>query len=665
MSPIILYQPNETNFTSNGLGVLNDATSAIVTEERNGVYELVIKYPVTGKRFADITYSSIIRCLTTPQGNYQTFRVYSVSKPINGIVTIHAEHISYQLSYIATDAFTAGTAAEAMARIKINAMSPCPFEFWTDKQTHGTYTQEVPENIRARLGGVRGSILDTYGGEYEFDNYNVKLHENRGTDRGVSLRYGKNITNIEQEENIGSTYTSIVGYWKSQDIVIKTNVINSTYASSYPFTRTKVVDLTSQFQEQPTVAQLEEAARSYMNANGFGIPHVNIKVSFAALWQTEEYKNIAPLERVYLCDTVSVFFEELGINASAKVVKTIYNALLDRYDAIELGEAKANLGGRLASQAGNTQQQFNDTKSELEASIDRATELITGNRGGHIVTRLDANEKPVELLIMDTDDVETATNVWRFNLSGWGFSSTGINGQYRLAATQDGHIVADFIDTGTLTANIIRAGVLQDSGGNTVFNLATGALTSKNLTIDSTYFKLRNDGQITSMTADGRKLIMNMGKITGYKVDGTQSAALEIGDGYFNIIGKLALNGVVGVSGATSFVKSIAYEEASLGNIVTGGRDVTVVTGISQGSASASASGTISFSGTCVVDGKTGTCSGTAYANLPVSVSITGFNPITSRVVEVGNTANIKYAKAVSASTGAINSADGLIQSIS
>lgn len=665
MSPIILYQPNETNFTSNGLGVLNDATSAIVTEERNGVYELVIKYPVTGKRFADITYSSIIRCLTTPQGNYQTFRVYSVSKPINGIVTIHAEHISYQLSYIATDAFTAGTAAEAMARIKINAMSPCPFEFWTDKQTYGTYTQEVPENIRARLGGVRGSILDTYGGEYEFDNYNVKLHENRGTDRGVSLRYGKNITNIEQEENIGSTYTSIVGYWKSQDIVIKTNVINSTYASSYPFTRTKVVDLTSQFQEQPTVAQLEEAARSYMNANGFGIPHVNIKVSFAALWQTEEYKNIAPLERVYLCDTVSVFFEELGINASAKVVKTIYNALLDRYDAIELGEAKTNLGGRLASQAGNTQQQFNDTKSELEASIDRATELITGNRGGHIVTRLDANEKPVELLIMDTDDVETATNVWRFNLSGWGFSSTGINGQYRLAATQDGHIVADFIDTGTLTANIIRAGVLQDSGGNTVFNLATGALTSKNLTIDSTYFKLRNDGQITSMTADGRKLIMNMGKITGYKVDGTQSAALEIGDGYFNIIGKLALNGVVGVSGSTSFVKGIDYENASLGNVLTGFAS-TSYGGLSSASLSSSTSYhnvSFSVSGNIPSGGGYVTLYGTA--STPDTTYSLSTRSDTHTVINNLTEQTIRYAKAVTASTGSINSADGLIQSIS
>ena len=474
MKPIILYAPNTTNFDNNGIGVLNEAISPIVTEERNGIFELSLSYPITGKRFSDIQYSCIIRCSARPDGDYQTFRIYAISKPMNGIITINAEHISYQLSYIAANPFTATSTAEAMVKIKTNAMTDCPFTFWTDKNTIANYKQEVPENIRSRLGGMQGSILDVYGGEYEFDNYTVKLHQNRGTNRGVTLRYGKNITDIEQEENISTVYTSIVGYWKNEDTLVKTAVINSQYANAYPYNRTKVVDFSSAYQEAPTVEQLTAKATAYMNSNNFGIPHVSIKVSFVALWQTEEYKNIAPLERVYLCDTVSIFFEKLGITASAKVVKTIYNVMLNRYDAIELGEARTNLEGRLANNVGETTQKLKETKSELEKSIDRATQLITGNRGGHVVTRMDADGKPTELLIMDTDDVNTATKVWRFNLSGWGYSSTGINGPYRLAATQDGHLVADFIDTGILTANIIRAGILTDVQGINYWNMETG-----------------------------------------------------------------------------------------------------------------------------------------------------------------------------------------------
>lgn len=531
MNLIVLYAPNTTNFNNNGLGVLNEATSAVVTEERNGIFELSITYPITGKRFNDIQYSSIIRCASTPDGDFQTFRVYAISKPMNGLVVIMAEHVSYQLSYIPVDAFTAGSAAEAMVKIKSKAMTTCPFDFWTDKTTVATYNQEVPENIRSRLGGVQGSILDVYGGEYEFDNYTVKLHQNRGTNRGVTLRYGKNITDIEQEENISNVYTSIVGYWKNEDSVVKTAVIDSQYANVYPYKRTKVVDFSSNYESAPTVAQLTQKATSYMTSNNFGIPHVSIKVAFAALWQTEEYKDIAPLERVYLCDTVSIFFEKLNISASAKVVKTIYNVLLNRYDTIELGEARTNLEGRLASNVGETAQKLKETKSELEKSIDRATQLITGNKGGHVVTRMDANGKPSELLIMDTDNVSTARKVWRFNLSGWGYSSTGINGPYRLAATQDGHLVADFVDTGTLTANIIKAGILTDKNGKFSLNMQTGALVMKDGTFEGTV----QASAITGSSISGTTI--SGGTITGATIQNATSGARTIIDSSSSIKG--------------------------------------------------------------------------------------------------------------------------------
>lgn len=476
MKPIVLYEANESTFTSNGLGTLDEAITAVITEELNGIYEMQFTYPVTGKKFSEIKYSRIIKAIASPGGNYQLFRIYSISKVINGIITVNAEHISYQLAYIPVNPFTATSVVEAMAKLSANAMAACPFTFWTDKQTTANYKQTEPSNIRARLAGTSGSILDVYGGEYEFDNYTVKLHNHRGQNRNVTLRYGKNITNIEQDENIASTYTSIVGFWKSDDVVVKTGVIDSEHVSSYPFKRVKVVDFSENYDSAPTVEQLTSKATSYMSANNFGIPKVNIKVSFVALWQTEEYKNIAVLERVYLGDTVSVFYEKLGITASAKVVSTKYNVLLDRYENIELGSMRSRLSDKLAKQDAEIKEQITDAKTALEKAVERVTELIAGGTGGHVVLNTDANGKMQEILVMDTEDINTATKVWRWNLGGLGYSSTGYNGQYGTAITMNGDIVADFITTGTMTANRIRAGLLEDETGTNYWNLSTGEM---------------------------------------------------------------------------------------------------------------------------------------------------------------------------------------------
>lgn len=540
MKPIILYGPNTTNFNNNGLGVLDEAISAKVVEERNGTYELEITYPITGKRFSDITYSCIIRCLTIPNGDYQTFRIYAISKPINGIITINAEHISYQLAYIVADAFTATSAAEAMVKIKQKAMTDCPFTFWTDKQTVANYNQEVPENIKARLGGVSGSILDVYGGEYEFDNYTVKLHGQRGADRGVTLSYGKNITDIEQDENISNVYTSIVAYWKNEDEVVKTGVIDCQYASHYPFKRTQAVDFSSDFQEKPTVQQLTARANSYMTANDFGIPKVSIKVSFAALWQSEEYKNLAVFERVYLCDTVTIHFEKLGINAQAKVVKTTYNVMLDRYDSIELGEARTNLAGRLASDIGNVDRKLDETKSDLQKAMERAAELITGNKGGHVIFVRDANGKPQEICVMDTEDITTAQKVWRWNLSGLGYSKTGYTPQAMpLALTMDGAIVANFITVGELNAQVIKAGILADKKGYNSWNMATGefklSYNTKVKTSGGTEYEVANANDVATAKSEA--------------IDGAATAtarAIQDYDGALNqlkVFNKLTNNG--------------------------------------------------------------------------------------------------------------------------
>ena len=663
----ILYEGAETSFTTNGLGRLSDAITCKVTEERNGSYELEMTYPVSGIHFEDITEGKIILAQPHDGGLTEPFIIYRIEKPINGICTIKGEHISYRLCDIVAMPFTAGTIQEAFGLIPSKSATSNPFNFTTDIVSSVGYTLDHPMSVRGMLGGESGSILDTYGqGDYEFSRFDVTLHSERGADNGVTLRYGKNITDLKNVIDMSNVYTGIVPYWTDGEntVVLPEKVILSEHTGDYPFYIIKPVDFSSDYEEQPTEAQLRDRAQRYITTNeGWKIRN-NITVSFVALWDTEEYKEIAPLERVNLCDTVHVKYSPLGVDFSTKVVKTDYNVLLERYNSITLGDTYYSLNDYFDGEIAQSEE---EQSTHMQKAIARATKLIQGGLGGHVVFNVNADGEPQEILIMDTDDIQTAVNVIRMNLNGIGFSTNGYNGPFTTAWTIDGHFVANFIDTGVLNANIIKAGVLQDEGGNTSFNLATGALRSTNLTIDSTYFKLANDGKITSITADGRKLEMNMGKITGYKVDGTQSAALEIGDGYFNIIGKLALNGVVGVSGATSFVKGINYEEASLGNVCTAIRTerFDVVTGWTMPGITATASGTVTVSG--MVDGSYVTLSG--QASLPVSVQTFGGGVVTKNVVAfdtLGPTFNdLKYAKAVSASTGAINSADGLIQSIS
>lgn len=664
MTPV-LYEGTETNFTTNGLGRLADAISCKVVEERNGMYELEMKYPITGIHYSDIQENRIILAQPHDGGLTEPFVIYKISRPLDGIITVNAEHISYMLTRMVVSPFTAGSIQEAFSNLPNNVTPTCPFTFTTDLTATGGYSIETPRNVRGMLSGEEGSILDVYGrGDYEFSRWNVILRQNRGSDNGVTLRYGKNITALNNTLDMTEVYTGIYPFWSDGEttIILPEKVVLSSHASDYPYQIIKPVDFSADYEEAPSVTQLRTKAQNYVTNNEGWKLRNNITVSFVQLWNTEEYKNIAALERVNMCDVVHVVYSKLGVDFTTQVVRTDYDVLQERYNSITLGNTYYTLNNFFDEEIASSEEA---QTSHMQKAIVRATKLIQGGLGGHVVFNTNADGEPQEILIMDTDDISTAVNVIRMNLNGIGFSTTGYNGPFTTAWTIDGHFVADFIDTGNLTANIIKSGVLQDEGGNTTFNLATGALSSKNLTIDSTYFKLKNDGEITSITADGRKLVMNMGKITGYKTDGTQSAALEIGDGYFNIIGKLALNGVVGVSGATSFVKGIDYESTYLANVITAFNhsEQTVLDGASLNSSSTSRTAHISVSGNVPSGGGHVTLTGTvSYKDTTYSLNTS--TERVSHLTAISSTA-LNYAKAVSASTGAINSADGLIQSIS
>ena len=464
MTPI-LYEEREKEFTSNGIGRLADALICKVTEERNGAYELEMQYLISGVHFSEIKISRIIYAKPNDTSKEQAFRIYKISKPINGVVTVYAEHISYQLNHIPVPAFSAGSVGEAFSHFEQEAAVDNPFEFWSDVTTNGEMKVEVPSSIRSVLGGAEGSVLDVYGGEYEFDMYTVKLHEQRGEDTGVSLRYGKNISDLKQEESIENAITGIYPYWRDTNgnmVTLPERTLNVDAENNYPYPRVIALDMSSEFQDQPSEADLRRAGKAYIKNNNIGIPKISLTVSFEQLWQTEEYKGIAPVQRVKICDKVDVIFEDLGVNAKAKVTKTVYDVLAEKYNSIELGDSKTNLATTIAQQADALEKR--PTESAIAQFINSATQLITGNKGGYIVFRLNDDKKPYEMLIMDSEDINTAKNVWRWNLSGFGFSSNGYNGPYGTAITIDGKIVADFITAGTMLADRIKGGTLELGG---------------------------------------------------------------------------------------------------------------------------------------------------------------------------------------------------------
>ena len=479
MSKPILYDAAETDFSHNGIGILSDCISCEVTEERNGEFELVMKYPASGIHFSSVTDRAIIKAKANQSNTMQLFRVYARSKPLNGIVTVSAEHISYDLSGIPVAPFSADDVVETMAGLLSNAVVDCPFEFWTDKQTVATFAATTPKSIRACFGGSEGSILNVYGGEFEFDNYTVRLYNKRGANRGVSIRYGKNLTAIKQDENCASVYTGVYPYWldgNGENLTqLDEKIVNAD--GDYNFIRILPLDLSSYFEEQPTQDQLLSTAKNYMIENEIGVPSVSLTVSFAQLEQSEEYKGIAFLERVFLCDTVNVEFPLLNVSTTAKVTKIVYDVLLDRVKSATLGSVRANITDTVLKQQQNIEKV--ESPTYLQKATANATNWITSGKG-YVTIKRDAGGQANEILIMDTPDIETAVNVWRWNSGGLGYSSTGYNGIYSTAITQDGQIVADFMNTGTLNANVIRSGILQSAVGDAFYlNLETGEMRLK------------------------------------------------------------------------------------------------------------------------------------------------------------------------------------------
>ena len=345
----ILYEKTETAFSSNGLGRLSDCIRCIVIEERNGIFECEFDYPVTGVLFSEIQEGRVVACTHDEQGDVQPFDIYARSEPINGVVTFYAHHISYRLSEITVKPFTAGSCVEALQKIKSQSVNPNPFTFWTDKSVTADYVSDHPKNAKGMLAGEEGSIIDVFGtGEYEFDKFNVKLHLHRGQDTNVSIRYGKNLIDYTNKYDVSDAYTAVVPYWlgnvsEGEETVSRLVMLTELFITSghsVPSGREVVVpmNLSGDFSEPPTEGQLRALATSRLENSDAWLPNQTVTVDFIQLWKTDEYKDFAPLQRLRLCDTCGIFVPMYNTSVRAKVIRTEYNVLLDRYDRMELGD---------------------------------------------------------------------------------------------------------------------------------------------------------------------------------------------------------------------------------------------------------------------------------------------------------------------------------------
>lgn len=478
----VLYDANTTDFSSFGLGVLTDTISCEVTEERNGVFECLLKYPISGQHYGLITKECIIKAKPNDTAADQAFRIYRITKPLNGIVTIYGQHISYDLANVPVLPFSTESRSPQLILSQLLA-GDTRFTGRTDYSDAKAFSVTQPKSVRACLGGTEGSMLSQWHGEFEWDNFTVKFHSHRGQKTGVVIEYGKNLTALEQDEDNSGVYTALLPYAvytpegsDTETVVTLPEVTLPIVTSEIVRAKTLILDFSDQFDGVVTEEALRAKANSYIKANPLGTTIPTVTVSFEPLWKQPEYSVL--LERVNLCDTVTIRHSLLGVSVSAMVIETVYDTLAERYKSISLGQSKSSMITTISevqSSVDKVESTVGRFPKLLQTAIGKATGLITGQSGGYVVIHTsEENGQPYELLILDAPSIDEAVNVWRWNVGGLGFSRNGYNGPYETAITADGQIVADFITSGSLVANIIKAGVIQSQDGSSYWDLESG-----------------------------------------------------------------------------------------------------------------------------------------------------------------------------------------------
>lgn len=502
MIPILYATLTEGTVPSHyGVGALTDCLACTVTEERNGQYELTLEYPSSGIHAEDIQPNSFIKAKPNFTDAPQLFRIYKVGKEMNGRFTCYGQHISYDLGgKVAPAGIFTNNAVNAC--YELTTRGGGNFTINTNISATRVFRTKVPAPTRSWFGGKEGSLLDIYGGEWKYDNYTCSLLASRGTDRGVQIRYGKNLTQLSQELDMTNLVTGVYGYAvnpnDSEDVVTGPRVATGLVLD---VPHDIVMDFSNDINYKnggPVYDQLATLTAAYISRNSSSL--INLRNSI-----TLDFVQLKELqERVDLCDTVHIYFEALGISASAKCISTTWDVLRERYTSTSFGEARSNIADTISLQ--ETKLENTPTTSQLSNTVSQATQLITGNLGGYVVLHDgDGDGYPDEILVMDSPDIDTAVNVWRWNQNGLGFSANGYDGDYdTLALTSTGEIVADAIKTGVLNADLIKAGTISDAQGNSTIDMTNGIARMSNLKAISSFDLIEGDGTIYATLSHSR-----------------------------------------------------------------------------------------------------------------------------------------------------------------
>ena len=411
----ILYSKNETRFDTYGLGEI-DALKGNATRERNGNYSAYLEYPASGPLASVFEKEMKFKADTGTRTKNQTFEIVRVVKDSSSMIKIYAQHISHKLEYMSIrhGIKVSGTADLALKTWAKNLVGDYHFDTWSDIDTvlPVTFLVDKMENARLALGGVEGSILDIWGGEYEFDNQTVRLHKRLGRRAPTVLEYGRNILSAESDESIESAYTSVVpfatytpesqeGDSRQQDPVMVTipeEYVDSKYVSMYANRRIKVVDFSSEFKDEgvgeskkkgiPTPEKLRALAIKYMENNRIGAPKINTKIEYVDLAQTLDYAERGWIEELELCDIVPVYYPQIGITEDdAKVTKVVYDFLNDRNESVEFGmigeSIRSAMTGGLAGRLDDlekSQQSLENRQSEMAFELPKYLLDAKGNR---------------------------------------------------------------------------------------------------------------------------------------------------------------------------------------------------------------------------------------------------------------------------------------------
>lgn len=436
MKPI-LYKANETTFETYGLGEI-DATKSLVTRERNGNYTLYIEYPANGPLASVFKNDMRIKSDAGLRTKNQTFFISRIVKDSTGILKIYAKHISHltETMAIRNNTNVSGTAQVALSIWASNSLGGIRFDVWSDIDLTSKTSWNIADFKTARdaLGGVKGSILDVWGGEYEFDNTVIRLHKQLGRKSPTVLEYGRNILRAEDDQDIEGAYTSVYPYatytpetqgtgdatGSSQQVTVELpeKYVDGPYVGLYNERRVLIVDFSSNFKEKevPTVDKLRKLAKDYAINNRLGLPKINTKIEYVDLSKTLDYKLTQILEEAELCDIVPIYYPEIGLTSEdAKLTTIVYDVLLEQNNSVEVGVIG---DGFKSSMTSNLSGKINDLASNQQRLVNTLPDYLLNAQGNKVwYNRPDNKEHKVGDIWFEKNGLYDRMYIW--NGSMW------------------------------------------------------------------------------------------------------------------------------------------------------------------------------------------------------------------------------------------------------